>query len=319
MTSTSCFRDATKAELSAEYSVARLDLTTEDRYAIGRVALDILQRFEPEDYIYVFLGQSPTPFHAFFVSVQSRFEDLTFTSIPHSSVRMSKPKIELEGFIGPGFLDRRDFFQKMISHFDRYLGDVLLKELERAKPRRIVIIDYKQSGHCLGEANRQVDFYLYHLSIVDKTKAGFRRLKTEYLALADHVSGLKEQIDEHKQLYKSNISGLKPVEVEGPKGSLSSKLIDIDERVKRLNESLADSWHWDGDVIDINSYSRLPDGRGNDLLLLIRRQAFDPFSLHGSWYLSNGSVEASVPINPLFFDLVEYFSVGCSPADISND
>lgn len=308
----SCRYDNPGAVVKSEASIKSLDLAQEDLYAISKISLDIMQRFQPEKYIYVFLGQSPTPFHAFFVAMKPLLEQLTFTSIPYSSVKSTKGKIELVGFLGPGWFDKRDFFQKMISHFDLYLGDLLLKEIQSENPRRIVIIDYTQTGHSLGEAKRQIDFYLHHLSLQVKQKARFSGLKTEYLALADNSRGLKERIDEHKEFYKSNISGIRWVEKEGLQGAISSKLINIDRRVKRLNESLAQSWYWDGEVFDINSYPRMPKARGTKLLQLIRQQEFDPFSLHGSWYLSNGQLGEQVRINPLFLELASALSLDCS-------
>jgi hypothetical protein len=308
----SCLNDDSDAALRVEQSIADLDLSVADRYLIGKVVVDILQLFNPEQYIYVFLGRSPTPFHAFFASIEPLVAKLKFTSIPYSAAAGSKSWVELEGVVNSEGRDKRDLFQKMITHFDLYLGDWLTEELERDNPRRIVIIDYTQSGRSLGEAKRQIDFYLHHIAGKEKKKEAFRRLKTEYLALADNVRGLKETIDSHKMPYHSAVSGIRWLKNVGADGTFSSSLVNIPRRVDRLNKSLLQSWHWEGEIIDLNAYTKLPQARETKLLQLIRQQKFDAYSLHGGWYLALDNLDVSPRINPQFFDLVDSVRFGCS-------
>ena len=316
LTTISCrFDESDGSALRFEQSIADLNLSVADRYVIGKIAIDILQRFNPEEYIYVFLGRSPTPFHAFFASVKPNMGRLNFTSIPYSAAAASKSWIELEGILNSEGRDKRDLFQKMITHFDLYLGDLLVEELIRDNPRRIVIIDYTQSGRSLGEAKRQIDFYLHHIAGKDKKKEAFRKLKTEYLALADNVRGLKETIDDHKLPYKSAVSGIRWLKKVGADGSFSSSLVNITRRVEQLNKSLSQSWHWEGEIIDLNGYTHLPKARGTKLLQLIRQQEFDAFSLHGGWYLALDNLDASPRSNPQFFELVDSVRFDCSYAN----
>lgn len=128
-------------------------------YQIQKITLQITNQFPSEEYVYVGLGQSPTPILAYLKA--SGIEDAVnlplsdFRSYP-GSANMPFPYLTL-------FHSWED---KLFNHFNRFLPSKT-----ELRGKKVLIIDYAQTGESLGAAKSYLSNYYESLGLNDLVTA----------------------------------------------------------------------------------------------------------------------------------------------------
>lgn len=294
------------------------ELSFEQVRALSDLAQHLYRKYSPNDYIYLYIGQSPSPIYALLQSIESK--------LPVQPVQLALPisrGIEIPGLIVPvqeettkpsEWYGGIDYLKKLFDHYDVYLEAELLREIYNTganKIKKILLIDYVVSGHSLGAIKQSIDYYLRYKS---QNHPAFLNLSSEYFAISHEpapFSILKDNIDSYQIPYPNNYPdkiNLNQISQTSGDLSVSSKYlaqIDMRQRIKAINRNTAyDRWYWKGEVFDLNQLES-----GSQIISSFLSQSFDVYSPYGSWELSLDELGMRKESSQKFKDLVEFFKI----------
>lgn len=282
--------------------------------ALVDIAQHIYEKYPPQRYIYVYIGQSPSAIYALLSVVGDKLAvKPTQIAIPLSrGILVSgqiTPRVEYDG---QRILGGVDYLKKLFDHYDQYLEKDLLKELSAQKgnlPRKLLLIDYTVSGHSLGAVKQSMDYYFRYKS---KDYKGYIDFASEYFAISHEPSPvelIQENIDSYKMPYPDHYPAkleFRQESIISEDLSISSKYtvdVDMKERVQLINQNMGrEAWHWKGEMFSLD---RIESGRS--IVSSFLSQEFDQYSPYGSWDLTVDNLTEKRRKSTRFKELLDFY------------
>lgn len=285
--------DSDKTELSGQNE---LNCIIDDKVLaqIQQVVNNLKENFPPNQYNYIFVGQSPTPIYAAMYGQKNTY------AIPISGLGRIGPLFFVNG-LGSG---QTFYLEKAFAHFDVYLSSLVNNIAENKAPSGIVIIDYASSGLSAGNFLNLLNLYMR--SRYEKNKIlqnwvsnnrGFPR--TSYFVLGwqgiiNTITGRRVGLMQTESPYIGEVVVKEVV----PGDAVGTRPVTIKTKEYAAKLNIFPSQPWTGIIFDLNNDIYY------DLVGLFSDSNFDKFSPYGSWDINRGILEDSVPqVRPEFLEL----------------